>query len=211
MHATSQWRQAVLSISATRALTHPRAVTCIHNCIKGDYIFRSKWSNCFQRFREFSFSSSCAEWYWTLDKWVAVLGKFKHTGTWASGSTAPLIRILGTRLEEVVNSTHQRFTLENRKVFWPFPEETGVDEVGSARGIFGALKRNYFDENFTNFPVIISKFSLNVICTLGIATFKEWVCGHSLAGIEGSNYVNVMNLSLVSVVCCHLEVSALDQ
>ena len=38
---------------------------------------------------------------------------------------------------------------------------------------------------------------------------KAWVCGHSLAGIVGSNPAENMGcLSVVSVVCCHVEVSA---
>jgi hypothetical protein len=36
-----------------------------------------------------------------------------------------------------------------------------------------------------------------------------WVCGRSLAGIAGSNPAGGVDvLSLVSVVCCHVEVSA---
>ena len=34
---------------------------------------------------------------------------------------------------------------------------------------------------------------------------KEWVCGRSLAGTEGSNYVGGMD---VSVVCCQVGLSA---
>lgn len=69
---------------------------------------------------------------------------------------------------------------------------------------------------FLTFFVIISKFSFNVIYTLVAATFKTWVCGGSLvgiagSGIAGSNSVEVLDISLVSVVCCHLEVFALDQ
>jgi len=38
---------------------------------------------------------------------------------------------------------------------------------------------------------------------------KEWVCGHSLAGIVGSNPTGGHRyLSFVSVVCCQVEVSA---
>jgi hypothetical protein len=38
---------------------------------------------------------------------------------------------------------------------------------------------------------------------------KAWVCGRSLAGIVGSNPTGVHGcLSLVSVVCCQVEVSA---
>ena len=37
---------------------------------------------------------------------------------------------------------------------------------------------------------------------------RAWVCGRLLAGNAGSNPVNVMNLSLLSVVCCQVEVSA---
>jgi len=43
------------------------------------------------------------------------------------------------------------------------------------------------------------------------ARSKAWVCGHSLAGIVGSNSAGGMDvcLSLVSVVRCQVEVSAL--
>jgi hypothetical protein len=38
---------------------------------------------------------------------------------------------------------------------------------------------------------------------------KAWVCGRSLAGIAGSNPAGGMDvLSVVSVVCCQVEVSA---
>jgi hypothetical protein len=37
---------------------------------------------------------------------------------------------------------------------------------------------------------------------------KAWVCGRSLAGIVGSNPVGAMDVSLVRVVCCQVEVSA---
>jgi hypothetical protein len=41
------------------------------------------------------------------------------------------------------------------------------------------------------------------------ARSKAWVCGRSLAGITGSNPTGGHgSLSLVSVVCCQLEVSA---
>ena len=42
------------------------------------------------------------------------------------------------------------------------------------------------------------------------ARFQVWVCGRSLAGIVGSNPAGGMDvcLSLVSVVCCQVEVSA---
>jgi len=36
---------------------------------------------------------------------------------------------------------------------------------------------------------------------------KAWVCGLSLAGIVGSNPAWGMDVSLVSVVCCQVEVS----
>ena len=41
------------------------------------------------------------------------------------------------------------------------------------------------------------------------ARSKAWVCGRSLAGIAGSNPAGDMNMSLVSVVFCQVEVSAL--
>ena len=40
------------------------------------------------------------------------------------------------------------------------------------------------------------------------AQSKAWVCGRSLAGIVGSNPAGGMGVSLVSVVCCQVEVSA---
>jgi hypothetical protein len=41
------------------------------------------------------------------------------------------------------------------------------------------------------------------------ARCPTWVCGHSLAGITGSNPAMGMDvLFLVSVVCCQVEVSA---
>jgi hypothetical protein len=41
------------------------------------------------------------------------------------------------------------------------------------------------------------------------ARSKTWVCGRSLVGIVGSNPTGVYgSLSLVSVVCCQVEVSA---
>jgi hypothetical protein len=41
------------------------------------------------------------------------------------------------------------------------------------------------------------------------ARTKAWVCGRSLAGIVGSNPAGGNGrLSLVSVVCCQVEVSA---
>jgi hypothetical protein len=41
------------------------------------------------------------------------------------------------------------------------------------------------------------------------ASSKAWVCSRSLAGILGSNPAGGMDVSLVSVVCCQAEVSAL--
>jgi len=44
------------------------------------------------------------------------------------------------------------------------------------------------------------------------ALFKAWVCGRSLAGIEGSNTTGGNGcLSVASVVCCHVEFSATDR
>ena len=40
------------------------------------------------------------------------------------------------------------------------------------------------------------------------ARSKAWVYGHSLAGIVGSNPTGGMDVSLVIVVCCQVEVSA---
>ena len=40
------------------------------------------------------------------------------------------------------------------------------------------------------------------------ARSEAWVCGSSPAGIAGSNPVGGMDMSLVSVVCCQVEVSA---
>jgi hypothetical protein len=42
------------------------------------------------------------------------------------------------------------------------------------------------------------------------APSNTWVCGRWLAGIAGSNPVGGMNisLSLVSIVCCQVQVSA---
>ena len=40
------------------------------------------------------------------------------------------------------------------------------------------------------------------------ARSKAWVCGRSLTGIAGSNPARGMDASDVSVVCCHVEVSA---
>jgi hypothetical protein len=41
------------------------------------------------------------------------------------------------------------------------------------------------------------------------ARSKAWVCGRSSAGIVGSNPTGAMDgLSVVSVVCCQVEVSA---
>jgi hypothetical protein len=37
--------------------------------------------------------------------------------------------------------------------------------------------------------------------------FKVWACVRSLAGIAGSNLAGGMGVSLVSVVCCQVEVS----
>jgi hypothetical protein len=37
---------------------------------------------------------------------------------------------------------------------------------------------------------------------------KAWVCGRSLDEIAGSNPTGGMSIGLVSVVCCHIEVSA---
>jgi len=42
----------------------------------------------------------------------------------------------------------------------------------------------------------------------GAAQSKAWVCGRSLAGIVGSNPGEVMDVSLLSVVCCQVEFSA---
>jgi hypothetical protein len=37
---------------------------------------------------------------------------------------------------------------------------------------------------------------------------SQWPCGRSLAGIVGSHPAEGMDVSLVSVVCCQVEVSA---
>ena len=40
------------------------------------------------------------------------------------------------------------------------------------------------------------------------ARSKAWVCGRSLAAIVGSNPAGSMDVSLVNVVCCQVEVPA---
>ena len=40
------------------------------------------------------------------------------------------------------------------------------------------------------------------------ARSKSWDCGRSLAGSAGSNPAGGMDMSVVSVVCCQVEVSA---
>jgi len=40
------------------------------------------------------------------------------------------------------------------------------------------------------------------------AQFKAWVCDRSLAGIAGSNPARTMDVSIVSVVSCEVEVFA---
>ena len=40
------------------------------------------------------------------------------------------------------------------------------------------------------------------------ARSKAWVCGRPLAGIAGSKPAGGMDVSVVSVVCCQVEVSA---
>jgi hypothetical protein len=42
-----------------------------------------------------------------------------------------------------------------------------------------------------------------------VAWSKAWVCGRSLAGIVGSDPAGDMDVSVVSLVCCQVEVSAL--
>jgi hypothetical protein len=42
------------------------------------------------------------------------------------------------------------------------------------------------------------------------ARSKEWVCGRSFAGILGSNPTGGIDVSLVSVVSCQVDVSASD-
>jgi hypothetical protein len=39
------------------------------------------------------------------------------------------------------------------------------------------------------------------------ASSKAWVCGLSLVGAAGSNHSRGMDMSVVSVVCCQVEVS----
>jgi hypothetical protein len=41
------------------------------------------------------------------------------------------------------------------------------------------------------------------------ARSKAYFCGHSLVGIVGSNPAGGMDISLVSVACCQVEVSAM--
>jgi hypothetical protein len=56
--------------------------------------------------------------------------------------------------------------------------------------------------------LIILLLLLAVPIPLAAARSKEWVCGRSLVGIVGSNPSGGMVVSLVSVVCCQVEVSA---
>jgi hypothetical protein len=42
------------------------------------------------------------------------------------------------------------------------------------------------------------------------ARSKAWVCGRSPVGIVGSNPTGGKDVSVVSVVCCQVEVSAMD-
>ena len=51
---------------------------------------------------------------------------------------------------------------------------------------------------------------VNIMAIPVSARSKAWVCGRSLAAIAGSNPAGNMDvsLSLVSVVCCQVEVSA---
>jgi len=60
-------------------------------------------------------------------------------------------------------------------------------------------------ECISGFPQIL----ILIISNIPVATWpKASVCGHSLAGIMGSNPVGRMQiLFLVSVVCCRVEVS----
>jgi hypothetical protein len=41
-----------------------------------------------------------------------------------------------------------------------------------------------------------------------LAWSKAWICGRSLAGFAGSNPTGGMDVCIVSVVCCQVEVSA---
>ena len=56
----------------------------------------------------------------------------------------------------------------------------------------------------------INSGRLNFLRPIQVTTrFKAWVCGRPLAGIAGSNPAGGHGcLSLVSVVCCQVEVSA---
>jgi len=52
-------------------------------------------------------------------------------------------------------------------------------------------------------------FSKTVQCPIPVAArSKAWVCGRSLAGIVRSNPAGGVDVYLVSVVCCQVEVSA---
>jgi hypothetical protein len=58
----------------------------------------------------------------------------------------------------------------------------------------------------TNFDLVI--YSTKLYTIPGAAGSMEWVCGRSLDGIAGSTTAGGMDVSLVSVVCCQVEVSA---
>jgi len=59
--------------------------------------------------------------------------------------------------------------------------------------------------NFTLHKIIIIINDMPIPVT---APSKTWVCGRSLTGIVGSNLAGGMDMFLVSVVCCQVDVSA---
>jgi hypothetical protein len=59
--------------------------------------------------------------------------------------------------------------------------------------------------------ITLLKFAFFNECLLPVpvaARSKAWVCGRSSAEIVGSNPTGGMDVCLVSVVCCQVEVSA---
>jgi len=73
--------------------------------------------------------------------------------------------------------------------------------------VFTRILISYFKLHQARPPVV--HFSKIVRFSVVAARSKSWVCGRSLAGIAGSNPVGGHGrLSLVSAVCCQVEVSA---
>ena len=103
---------------------------------------------------------------------------------------------------------HHSF-LQLNYLFFTFPLASPMNLIRLQKLKWSNLKHFLGDSNLRCSSDSSLLLCFNVITTIKMAArSKTWVCGLSLAGIVHSNLAGHVYLSLLSVVCCQVAVSA---